>query len=171
MKKAAIVMAMSLLAGCNGGGTGAGSGTFTPTALPPPGGTSTPPGTVENLTFTGLLNNVRNVNGAAPIAFDSRLTAAAQGHADDMRANNYFSHTGLNGSDPGDRMRAAGYNWRTYGENIARGQTSEAQVMTAWTNSPGHHANNINPNFEDYGLGKSGTGGQTHWVLVLGAER
>jgi uncharacterized protein YkwD len=42
--------------------------------------------------------------------------------------------------------------------------------MTDWTNSPGHHANNINPAFEDFGLGVTGTGGNRTWVLVLGAE-
>ena len=76
-----------------------------------------------------------------------------------------------NGSSPGDRITAAGYNWRTYGENIAQGQTSQQQVLTGWTNSPGHHRNNINPNFEEFGLGKAGTGGSTRWVLVLATEQ
>jgi len=110
-------------------------------------------------------------NAAGPVAFDARLANAAQGHADDMRANNYFSHTGLNGSTPGDRITDAGYQWRTYGENIARGQTSEQEVFDAWTNSPGHHANNINPNFEDFALSKSGTGNNTYWVLLLATEQ
>jgi uncharacterized protein YkwD len=129
------------------------------------------PSTVDNLSFAGLLNNVRIANSAAPVTFDARLGVAAQTHAEDMLANNYFSHTGLNGSSAGDRVTTAGYEWRTWGENIAQGQSSQTAVLTAWTNSPGHHANNINPNFEDFGLGKAGTGSNARWVLVLAAER
>jgi uncharacterized protein YkwD len=126
---------------------------------------------VNNASFSGLLNNVRSANSASPVKFDARLSNAAQNHANDMLAKNYFSHTGLDGSTPGDRITAAGYNWRTYGENIAQGHPNQEAVFQGWTNSPGHHANNINPNFEDFGLAKAGTGADARWVLVLGAER
>ncbi len=170
MKHVHSVLLLSALAACGGGGGGPAT-VATPPANPAAGGAApAAPSSVDNVTFAGLLNNVRANNGSAPVAFDSRLAAAAQGHADDMLAQNYFSHTGLNGSSPGDRITAAGYNWRTYGENIARGQSSEAEVLQDWTNSPGHHANDINPNFEDYGLAKAGTGSNARWVLVLGAE-
>ncbi len=175
LKPAIHVAAVCLLAGCGGGGAASFSaGPQAPAAAaPPPAANAAPPApnTPQNLTFTGLLNDVRVANGAGAVAFDSRLAAAAQGHANDMLANNYFSHTGRNGSSAGDRITAAGYRWQTWGENIAQGQQTEAEVMTAWTNSPGHHANNINPNFEDYGLGQAGNGSQRRWVLVLATER
>ncbi len=172
------VLAISVLGACGGASTGGGGSLPTSTTAPPsttaPGSSpSTTPsgGGANNASFATLLNDVRLTNSAGPVAFDARLAVAAQGHADDMQANSYFSHTGLNGSSPGDRITAAGYNWRTYGENIARGQTSEQEVMTAWTNSPGHHANNINPNFEDFALAKAGSGNGAYWVLVLAAEQ
>lgn len=184
--RAVSLMAVAVVAlascGASGGGGGGGGGTTpsaasslipsSPTTTPTTGssGGTTAPATVNNLSFAGMLNNVRAQNGAGNVTHDSRLTAAAQGHADDMLAHNYLSHTGRNGSTPGDRMTAAGYRWRTYGENIAQGQRSETEVLDAWTNSPGHHANNVNPNFEDFGLAKAGSGGQTRWVLLLGAE-
>ena len=37
------------------------------------------------------------------------LNRAAQGHSEDMRDNNYFSHTGLNNSSPWDRACDACY--------------------------------------------------------------
>ena len=88
-----------------------------------------------------------------------------------MLDNNYFSHTGLNGSTAGERATAAGYNWRTVGENIAAGFNSESSVLDAWVNSPGHQANNINPNFEEFGLGYASSGSGNRWVLMLGAQR
>jgi uncharacterized protein YkwD len=116
------------------------------------------------------LNNTRVANGAGNVVYDDRLGRAAQGHAVDLVTNNRFSHTGTNGSTVGQRATAQGYNWTAIGENIARGQQSVTSVMTDWTNSSGHHANNINPVYEDFGLGVTGTGGNRTWVLVLGAE-
>lgn len=128
------------------------------------------PSTADNAAFATLLNSVRSNNGAAAVMFDARLAAAAQAHANDMAANGFFNHTGSDGSTEGDRARAAGYNWTNIGENIALGQQSEAEAMTSWTNSPSHHANNINPNFEDFGLATAGSGASTNWVLVLGRD-
>lgn len=188
MKFALPILLISTLSACGGSSSGpaapASTGVTlpTPTVAPTPTTTPTaPPSTptnptsgsgtnVDSASFAGLLNGVRVANSAAPVNFDARLTLAAQNHADDMLAQNYFSHTGLNGSTPGDRITAAGYRWRTYGENIAQGQATQSEAFDGWTNSPGHHANNINPNFEDFGLAKAGTGRDARWVLVLGAE-
>lgn len=123
-----------------------------------------------DVSFAGLLNDVRADNGAAAVSYNAQLDAAAQAHADDMLRNGYFSHTGLDGSSPGDRARRAGYDWRTYGENIASGYRSEEGVMAGWTGSPGHHANNINPAFEEFGLGLAMDGRGSRWVLLLGAQ-
>ncbi len=117
--------------------------------------------------FDQMLNGVRAVNGAEPLSFDNRLARAAQVHANDMLRNDFFSHTGSDNSEVGDRVTEQGYTWSRVGENIARGHQSEAAVMRGWTNSPGHHRNNINPNYQDFGLGKAGSGSSLHWVLVL----
>jgi uncharacterized protein YkwD len=155
---------IALLPACGGssGGTGAPMVTPRPTAAPP---------VPENNTFAGLLNNVRVANGAGNVTYDARLGRAAQGHANDMVANDFFSHTGSNGSTVGQRATAQGYNWSIIGENIAQGQQTVQSAMNSWTGSPGHHANNINPAFEDFALGVAGTGGEKTWVLVLGAEQ
>jgi uncharacterized protein YkwD len=117
------------------------------------------------------LNGVRLANSAAPVTYDARLGLAAQRHADDMVANNFFSHTGTGGSTLRSRAEAAGYtNWSALGENIAQGQQSQQQVMTDWQGSPGHNANMIAPVFEDFAIAKSGSGGKLTWVLVLGAQ-
>ena len=170
MKSYLAVIAISVLGACSSGASSTGGAAPGAPTAPSTPTTPTTPTTPVDTSFRGMLNDVRASNGAGPLSYDARLGAAAQGHADDMLANNYFSHTGLNGSSPGDRITATGYVWRTYGENIAKGQTSEEQVLQGWTNSPGHHANNINPAFEDYALAKAGSGSNTYWVLVLATE-
>ena len=189
MKYTVLVVLSCALSACGGSGStptsmnapspAVTSTILSPTAAPTlsltpsttPSLSPTAPSTVDNLSFGGLLNNVRTANNAAPVTYDSRLGSAAQLHANDMLANNYNSHTGLDGSSAGDRITAAGYKWRTYGENIAWGYRDQAGVLQGWVKSPGHQQNNINPKFEEFGLGKAGSGNDTKWVLVLATEQ
>ncbi len=176
IKHTLSILAMTLTAACMGSGGSSGLGTSsgggnsfaTPSASEMMSDTAH---VNSNSSFTSMLNGVRSDNGAAAVTYDARLGAAAQGHANDMLANGFFSHTGSNGSSVGDRVTAQGYTWRTVGENIARGYQSEASVLDGWVNSPGHQANNVNPNFEDFALARAGSGSSLYWVLVLAAEQ
>lgn len=76
-----------------------------------------------------LTNTERQKAGLPALKLSSQLGQAAQGHAQDMAQNNYFSHTGLNGSSPFDRIKATGYNYSTAGEKIAGGQTTPPPVI------------------------------------------
>lgn len=57
---------------------------------------------------------------------------AAVGHSDDMASNNFFSHTGSNGSTLGSRAADAGFDSFPLGENIAAGFQSVRAVVLAW---------------------------------------
>ena len=59
--------------------------------------------------FLTLLNNHRAANGKSPVAACKSLSRAAQGHSEDMRDNDYFSHIGLDGSNPFERACDACY--------------------------------------------------------------
>jgi uncharacterized protein YkwD len=117
-----------------------------------------------------LVNAERSQAGCGPLSLHAALTRAADAHSEDMAANNYFSHTGLNGASPGDRARAAGYNGTSWGENIAQGYATAESVMTGWMNSPGHRANILNCGFADLGVGYSpGNGTRSHyWTQLFG---
>lgn len=125
----------------------------------------------RDASFGDLLNGLRIEHGAGAVTYDGRLNTAAQLHAEDMLENDYFSHTGLNGSSVGTRVQAAGYNFARVGENIAAGYQTEESVLNGWVNSPGHQRNNIDPNYEEFGLGYARDGSDTRWVLVLGTEQ
>lgn len=98
-------------------------------------------------------NAVRADNGVGPLRFSRRLGEAAQGHAEDMAAGDYFAHTSPSGSTLASRIEAVGYDYSTAGENLAAGYNSAKDTVTAWFNSPGHKANLLNPNFVDVGFG------------------
>lgn len=87
-----------------------------------------------------------------PVTVDPRLTAAAQGHSDDMAARNYFSHTTPEGVTFDQRIKAAGYP-QPGAENIAKGQRSAQQVMTAWMESEAHRLNIENCRLTTIGVG------------------
>jgi uncharacterized protein YkwD len=100
-----------------------------------------------------LLNKDRSDNGLSALELDPLLCTVAQGHAQDMIDNNYFSHYNLDGWSPFDRMSYYGVDFGSAGENIAAGQDSPSAVETAWMNSPGHKANILGSSYRKVGLG------------------
>lgn len=116
--------------------------------------------------FGAELNNFRAGQGAGPVAPNARLQRAAQSHATDMEQRGYFSHQspgGPNGTSMSERVAASGYRACAAAENIAQGQDTEAELMAAWRDSPGHRRNMLGARYADYGLGRSGE----TWVLLL----
>lgn len=113
--------------------------------------------------FLQLVNETRAKAGAKALNFDSELLDSSDAHSAWMDETDILSHTGVNGSSAGDRMKAAGYGWQGWGENIAyvSGPLNEATVQKLHdmlVNSPGHYANIINGSFGEIGIGlKVGT--------------
>lgn len=100
-----------------------------------------------------LTNAFRQQNGLPPLAVNQQLSVAALQHSQAMAQRDFFSHTGADGSTPWQRMRNAGYNYRTAAENIAAGQKTPEAVVQGWINSAGHRANMLNPNLQEIGVG------------------
>lgn len=136
------------------------------------------PDIVYNLNADVMLDMINDVRASgctcgstvmpavAALAWNDLLAKAAYNHSKDMELNNYFSHVSGNNETTGDRMKAVGYNWRAYGENIALGQTTEEVVMNSWLKSEGHCKNIMNKSFKELGAGRSGN----YWTQVFGAK-
>jgi uncharacterized protein YkwD len=92
-----------------------------------------------------------------------------------MVKNNFGSHIGSDGSDPGLRMIQAGYSLTWWGENIFTGPASVQMAVDWWMNSPGHCANIMNPRFKDVGLacvrGTSSNTWPTYWTMDVAQPR
>jgi uncharacterized protein YkwD len=120
-----------------------------------------------------LINNARAVArscgttdypAVSLVAWNCNLETAAQGHSTSMADNDFFSHTGLDDSSPADRITAAGYTWRAYGENIAAGYPDEESAMNAWLASPGHCANIMNDIFSEVGAAVATNSASTYGI-------
>ncbi|MGX9354863.1 CAP domain-containing protein [Roseobacteraceae bacterium S113] len=150
MRQILSVLAACALAGCGGGSGETASTAVVPVAAPESAG----------------VNGFRASQGLPALAVSPQLVQAARAHALDMAEAGVFSHEGSNGSSVGERVRAAGYTWCFVAENIARGQQSEAQVITSWAGSPGHRANMASRKASAYGLYE---GPGKIWVMVFAA--
>lgn len=105
-------------------------------------------------TLLSLINQERNDQGLPSYSSNSQLVAAARGHSADMACNEFFSHTGSDGSSSGDRVSAQGYSWSWVGENIYAGTSATPQsAFDWWMNSAPHRANLLNSNYQDIGIG------------------
>ncbi|MBR1444892.1 MAG: hypothetical protein IJ583_15325 [Firmicutes bacterium] len=114
-----------------------------------------------------LVNNERAKNGLSPLTLDNALSAVAQAKSEDMKNKNYFSHTSPTYGSPFDMMKQFGISYTYAGENIAKGQKTPEQVVTAWMNSEGHRANILNKNFTKMGLGYTASGSTTYWTQMF----
>lgn len=99
-----------------------------------------------------LINNERRKNGRSELCFNDKLILAAQRHNNDMIQQNYFSHTGADGSSLSTRVDRVGYNWYRVAENIAI-NTSVQRAHGSLMGSAGHRRNILNSDLKQIGLG------------------
>ncbi|MBM7567392.1 CAP domain-containing protein [Paenibacillus sacheonensis] len=115
-------------------------------------GTSTTDKTTFAAQVVTLVNKERANAGLTALKSDSLLTKVALDKAKDMYANNYFDHNSPTYGSPFDMMRAYGVAYSYAGENIAKGQRTPQEVMTAWMNSAGHKANILGSHYGKIGV-------------------
>ncbi len=139
------------------------------TPNPSPAAALTKPSSIAE-TMLRAVNDQRAKYGLTALKLNSQLTKSAQSYAIQMQQQNFFSHTGPNGDTLRNRNEAAGYtNWRWMGENIAYGQTSINEVVTAWMNSKDHRENILSSDARELGVGYA-PGATPYWVQEFGAQ-
>lgn len=109
-----------------------------------------------------LVNSYRAENGVAPLTLDSELCSAAFVRATEIKTS--FSHTRPNGQSCFTALSEMGISYNGAGENIAYGQSTADEVMTAWMNSQGHRANILNSAFKKLGVGVYRNNGVLYWA-------
>ncbi len=109
-----------------------------------------------NVSVSGLLqstNDKRTQNGVSNLQNNSALNAAAQAKANDMIAQNYWSHTTPDGRQPWIFMDSAGYKYQKAGENLAYGFATSSDTINGWMNSQTHKDNMLDSGFSEVGFG------------------
>lgn len=99
-----------------------------------------------------LINKQRTNNGLSALKVDAEVQRVARIKAEDMVANNYFSHQSPTYGSPFDMLKSFKISYKTAGENIAA-NSSNSGAVTSWMNSSGHKANILNSGFNYTGIG------------------
>ncbi len=147
-----------------------------PPPAPAPSPPSSPPAppapTSPAEEVVALTNQARAAAGVPPLDIDAAAAQAALAHSADQAAMRRMSHTGSDGSNAGARLDRAGYRWRAWGENVAAGQRTAAEVTGDWLDSPGHRSNMLNATYVHIGVGVAyDSDGMPYWTMVLAAPR
>lgn len=126
------------------------------------------------LQLLDLTNAARAQTGCAPVQLDPLLQLVANAHAQAMATAGYFDHIDRAGRGVGERLLAAGYNYRWAGENISAGKNDVEAVFHWWMSSAGHRANIVKMEFSAMGLGYAyiaddRLGFHHYWVQVFAA--
>lgn len=112
-----------------------------------------------------LVNEQRVKNGLKELQADWELSRVARFKSQDMKDNNYFSHTSPVYGSPFEMIKNFGISYRSAGENIARGQSTPQAVVNAWMNSSGHRANILNSTYTKIGVGYVADG--RYWTQMF----
>lgn len=112
-----------------------------------------------------LVNEIRKEYGLSELKLNTKLCAVAKAKSQDMKDNNYFSHTSPTYGSPFDMMKTFGISYRTAGENIAMGYRTPEEVVDGWMNSEGHRANILNGSFKEIGMGHVANG--NYWTQMF----
>lgn len=112
-----------------------------------------------------LVNEIRAQHGIGELKADENLSRVARIKSQDMKDNNYFSHTSPTYGSPFEMMKSFGISYKTAGENIARGYMTPQAVVDGWMNSEGHRANILNASFNTIGVGYVAEG--NYWTQMF----
>jgi uncharacterized protein YkwD len=107
-----------------------------------------------------LLNRERTSRGLRSLRVNTRLSAAARRHTNDMVRRRYFAHDSSSDGTSVGRIRSTGYlsgvrSWMV-GENLAWGsgtRSTPRNIVDAWMHSAGHRRNILTPRFREIGIG------------------
>ena len=98
-----------------------------------------------------LINQQRALHHLPALRSSGQLNHSAQEWTNVMVSSDEFTH----GANFAGRISAAGYVWRSAGENIATGYSTPRTVVHAWMASAGHCQNILNPTYRNVGTGIS----------------
>jgi len=130
------------------------------------------PDTAENLAdqVLQLVNLARAEEALQPVVVNEKLQQVAEDYSCRMVEEGFFGHEDpVTGESAGERVINGKYLFHDMGENLAAGQSTAAEVMKAWMDSPSHRAVILDPRWKEVGIAVRGGGEySTYWVQEFG---
>lgn len=115
-----------------------------------------------------LLNAYRAESNLAALTADDKLTLAACVRAQEIVDSGVFEHRRPDGREPQTILEDMGISARYFGENLAYGQTTCEQALSAWKSSPAHNENLKRTVYGKVGIGvAAASDGTLYWVQLF----
>ncbi|WP_328673224.1 CAP domain-containing protein [Streptomyces sp. NBC_00328] len=102
--------------------------------------------------FLGPVNSARAAAGSPPVRLDSRLTAAARGHAAAMAARGTLASEGPDGVSVYQRVVSAGYVYLTIGEHLVSGPRTPHEFVEYCLSAEPSRRTLCDPAFDQAGV-------------------
>ena len=150
-----------------------------PESACPSASDATAPAEAQTRAVACLVNWARAQEHRSRLVRRPALQRAATLKGTRVASCSQFSHTPC-GSRFTAAVRAAGYRYRTFGENLFAGtwgQIAPRDVVSAWLQSPPHRANMLSPRFRDLGtapvhaMGLLDGADAVVWTAAFGSRR
>ena len=104
-----------------------------------------------------LANYERSRRGISQLTWHPAAARAALSHSREMFIHDYFSHVSkITGKGPSARLDEQNVNFRSMGENIARGQMDAIEAHHGLMNSANHRPTILNRQYRSLGVGVFG---------------
>jgi uncharacterized protein YkwD len=126
---------------------------------------------VEEKELLDLTNQERKKADRKPLKPSPVLFKVARAHSANMAKQGKMAHV-LDGKNPFQRLKAAGYPYYRAGENVGVGNVPLKGVMKGWMDSKLHRENILNPEFTEIGLGRVvDANGDAYYTQAFGRPR
>lgn len=119
-----------------------------------------------------LVNESRKEQNLKPLVPDATLFKVARAHSANMAKQEKMAHE-LDGKNPAQRVKEAGYRYRSTGENIAAGDPRWplTGAHKAWMNSKPHKQNILSKSYTEIGIGiATSKKGEKFYTQVFGRK-
>ena len=112
-------------------------------------------GAVEERVYAAA-NRERRSRSLSALTWNDSLAAEARRHSERMQRHRFFSHDDPDRGSLGNRLGAAGIQYRESAENLYRQSGSAdpaSAAVAAWLRSPGHRASLLTRAYRQTGVG------------------
>jgi len=139
-----------------------------PSAMPSAGpapGEDAAGGGADDDALARMVAATRSAAGLGALVRDARLDALARAHAQQMAVARELAHDAGDG-DPSERLRRAGLDAHSLGENVAHAPTVTLAHRAVWR-SASHRMNLLRPDFDRMGLAVARDPSGDAWIVEV----
>jgi uncharacterized protein YkwD len=137
------------------------------TPAPKTAQTQEPEAQLDTAEIHGLINQERAKTKLKALTVNDDLYDSALAKCEDMKKNNYFTHSSPKGTDFNVFIKQHVPNAKLTGENLGAGYTDVNTLVKDWMQSPKHKENILNPKFTAEAIASCGKSSEKQGIIIV----